>query len=80
MATIINLSKIERERVYSPCDGCQVGWYNVSQYIDPKTGDLMQKSEHCSDTCERLKMTRGPRAEKPFGENIREAIDILRGR
>lgn len=80
MATVINLSKIRREREYSPCDGCQVGWYSVSQYTDPKTGDLMQKSEHCSETCKLLEVWREPMVEKAFGENIRDAIDIIKGR
>jgi len=85
MPTIVNLTKAAGERVPSPCDGCECGSASLSQYIDPKTGDLMEETTSCVETCERLRMwirdeTPGKRRDYGFGQNIRDALDVIRGR
>lgn len=55
--SIIDLTELieEHRSNPSPCDGCEMGWTDINQWTDPKTGHLMQETKVCHDSCEKLK-------------------------
>lgn len=74
--------EMERRRQNpSPCDGCEMGFGSIGQYIDVKTGHLMQESHDCMETCQRFRNHwNKPSREHIFGQNIRDAIAIIKGK
>lgn len=55
--TIINLTERQMRDAENPfpCDHCQMGFGSIGQWRDLQTGDLMQESKDCSETCKILR-------------------------
>jgi len=65
-----------------PCSDCEMGSASINQYTDPKTGHLMQESHDCTETCQIFKDYWNKKSAKEhlFGNNIRDAIETIKGK
>ena len=71
-----------KSRPYSSCDSCEMGFCSISHKTEG--GKDYVKTDDCHETCGRFKNHVYQREENSikdhiFGDNIREAIRVIRG-